>query len=283
MSNYTSIRSSTLHTRYAVFTLLALIFILLPLSSSAERRVSSFPFSEDFDANNYQDLVWVTNGARHEWLANGGWSGGGAAKFYPITIDQGYNGLGQFTGMNTEQLNTRFLIKHGPRFNSPGLTHTKVILFNRDGYRERPMIGGRVYDDGTYRTWGACDNTVCNYEGGGLWPDGTDSFKIGAEPYGRSNEWVSVEFEANSRTGVIRLYITTEDGLLNGLYTQQTMAGPGGAFNYIDILGGYFNTASAAHPDNYFIIDKLVIDNHYIGPPEGFIAGTPPSPPTILE
>ncbi|MES9853338.1 MAG: hypothetical protein ABW157_15470 [Candidatus Thiodiazotropha sp. LLP2] len=283
MSNNTCKRLPTLHKRYAVIALLALFFILLPLSSSAERRISSFPFSEDFEANDYQDLVWVTNGARHEWMSSGGWDGGGAAKFYPITVDQGYNGLGQFQGMDTEQLNVRFLINHGSRFNSAGLTHTKVIIFNRNDYRERPMIGGRVYDDGTHRAWGACDNTVCRYEGGDMWPDGTDSFKIGAAPYARSEEWISVEFSANSRTGVIRLYITSQDGALNGLYVQQQMAGPGGTFNYIDVLGGYFNTASAAHPDNYFIIDKLVIDDNYIGPPEGFIAGNPPSPPTILE
>ena len=282
MSNNTTVNHfSYLHMRFAVVTFLTLLFILLPMSSFAERRISSFPFSEDFEANNYQDLVWVTNGARHEWMPNGGWQGGGAAKFFPIVTDQGYNGLGQFQGMNTEQLNVRFLIRHGARFNSGGLTYTKVIIMNREGYRERPMIGGR--QEGSWRTYGACDNTICRYEGGDFWPDGTDSYKIGDPPFAREDEWISVEFEANSRTGIIRLYITSEDGELNGLYVQQSMSTPGGAFNYIDVLGGYFNIAPEPHPDNYFIIDKLVIDDNYIGPPDGFIAGNPPSPPRILE
>lgn len=280
-NNITVNHFSYLHMRFAVVTFLTLLFILLPMSSFAERRISSFPFSEDFEADNYQDLVWVTNGARHEWMPNGGWQGGGAAKFFPIVTDQGYNGLGQFQGMNTEQLNVRFLIRHGSRFNSGGLTYTKVIIMNREGYRERPMIGGR--QEGSWRTYGACDNTICRYEGGDFWPDGTDSYKIGDPPFAREDEWISVEFEANSRTGIIRLYITSEDGELNGLYVQQSMSTPGGAFNYIDVLGGYFNIAPEPHPDNYFIIDKLVIDDNYIGPPDGFIAGNPPSPPRILE
>jgi hypothetical protein len=281
MSNITIKRFSFLHSRYAALFLLALFCFLLPLTSSAERRINSFPFNENFDANNYGDLVWVTNGARHEWLANGGWDGGGAAKFFPITTDQGYNGLGQFQGMNTEQMNVRFLIKHGPDFNSGGLTYTKVIILNRNGYRERPMIGGRQH--GSWRTWGACDNTVCRYEAGDMWPDGSDSFRIGDAPYSREDEWFSVEISANSRTGLIRLYITSQDGELNGEYVNVTMENTGGAFNYIDVLGGYFNIAPRASAGNYFIIDDLVIDDSYIGPPEGFVMGNPPSPPRILE
>jgi hypothetical protein len=281
MSKNTTIYFSFLHKRYAVVGLIALFLILLPLSSSAERRITSFPFNESFEADDYGDLVWVTNGARHEWLSDGGWQGGGAAKFFPITIDQGYNGLGQFQGMNTEQLNVRFLIRHGPGFNSAGYTYTKVIILNRNGYRERPMIGGR--QEGSWRTWGACDNTVCMYEGGDMWPDGTDSFRVGDRPYNREDEWFSVEFSANSRTGVINLYIFSQDGELSGLYVSKTMENTGGAFNYIDVLGGYFNTSAPASADNYFIIDELVIDDNYIGPPEGFVAGNPPNPPTLIE
>jgi hypothetical protein len=190
---------------------------LMPLTAFCERQITGLPFEESFDENNYQDLVWVTNGARHEWLPDGGWDGGGAAKFFPILTDQGYNGLGQFVGLSTEQLNARFLIRHGSKFNSSGLTYTKVILFNRNGYRERPMIGGRQYEG--WRTYAPCDNTVCQYEGGfgvdGIpddeanghypwWPNGHDRFRIGDPPDNREEEWICVELQANSRTGEIK-------------------------------------------------------------------------------
>ncbi|MET0067983.1 MAG: hypothetical protein ABW076_16685 [Candidatus Thiodiazotropha sp.] len=263
----------------------ALVLALLPISSFASRQIT-LPFSEGFDLNNYQDLVWVTNGASHQWLSDGGWQGGGAAKIIPIVTDQGYNGLGQFTGLNTEQLNVRFLIKHGSAWGRrPAQDFTnKVIIFNRPTLRDRPMIISRTYNNETdWVTYGACDNTVCRYEGGDYWPDGSDSYRIGPPPFNRSNEWVSVELEANTRTGLISLYITTQDGVLSGRYVQNSMATPGEVFSYIDVIGGYTNFASIPDPENYFIIDELVIDDSYIGPPAGFIAGNPPSPPTILE
>jgi hypothetical protein len=255
---------------------------LLPITSFAERVFSSFPMHEDFNANDYNDIVWMTNGARHEWAAHAGWNGGGAAKIFPVT-SEGYNALGQFHFPETEQLNARFLIRHGSAFNSNRLTYSKVIVMNRAGYRERPMIGGRYYEAGGWRTYGACDNTVCKYEGGDYWPDGTDSFRIGDPPNAREEEWICIEFAANSRTGLIQLYITTQDGVHSGLYVDKTMEHPGGTFSWIDVIGGYFNSGSTPGPNNYFMIDELVIDNKYIGPPEGFgvAAMSPPNPPTL--
>jgi hypothetical protein len=261
-----------------IIVLMMLFFMLLPISSFAERRIS-LPFSEDFDANNYGDIVWVTNGASHQWLSSGGWQGGGAAKFFPITTDQGYSGLGQFVGLNTSQLNVRFLIRHGPDWN---LNTNKVIVMNRANIRDRPMIISRNHNG--WVTYGACDGTVCEYEGGDYWPDGTDSFRIGTQSGSRVNEWICVEFEANARTGLIKLYITSQDGELSGLYTQQRMANPGDVFSYIDIIGGYINFAPRASANNYFILDKLAVDDSFIGPPSGFIAGaTPPNPPRLVQ
>lgn len=73
-------------------------------------------------------------------------------------------------------------------------------------------------DGETRETMGACDGTVCRYEGGDYWLDDTDRLKIGSPPVGREQEWISVEFEANTRTGMIRLYVDTQDGDLSGLY-----------------------------------------------------------------
>jgi hypothetical protein len=285
MSNISIHHPSRSRKQYQALFLLTLLLILFPLSSFAERRIT-LPFSENFDANNYQDLVWTTNGASHSWLSNGGWKGSGAAKFLPIVSGQGMSGLGQFVGLSTTHLNVRFLIKHGSAWgilSGAGEFTNKVIIMNRAEGFERPMLISRHGYQTDWISYGACDNTVCNYEGGDYWPDGTDSYRIGPPPFNRSGEWVSVELEADTQTGVIRLYITTQDGELSGLYTQQTMSHPGDMLRYIDVIGGYFNIAPVPGPDNYFIIDNLVIDDSYIGPPDGFIAGNPPSPPRMLE
>ncbi len=89
----------------------------------------------------------------------------------------------------------------------------------------------------------------------------------------RSSEWISVELEANTRTGMIKLYIDTQDGALSGLYVAAYMddTGPGGTWSYVDLIGGYMNWGNVrADPENYFMLDEIVIDDSYIGPPSGF-------------
>lgn len=267
---------------------------VLSPSALAERDVTSLPFYESFDADDYGDLVWLTQGATHEW-SPAGWSGG-AARFTPPIDVEGYSGVGSFTNIrehngDVTQLNVRFLIYHGSTYreNAPG---NKVIIMNRildsgepfpDG---RPMIISREYDAGggdIWVTYGACDNTVCRYEGGDYWPDGTDGFRIGDPPNNREEEWICVEFEANSVEGTIRLYIHTQDEALGGLYVEQTMddTGAGGLFGYVDILGGYFGNEGTADENNYFMLDELVIDDGTIGCPEGF--GSPRPDPDDME
>jgi len=43
-------------------------------------------------------------------------------------------------------------------------------------------------------------------------------------------------------------------------------SGPGGVWSYVDIIGGYMNKGALQQdPENYFMIDALKIDDHYIG------------------
>ena len=59
------------------------------------------------------------------------------------------------------------------------------------------------------------------------------------------------------------------------LYIERPMdsSGPGGVWSYVDIIGGYMNHGAVQQdPENYFMIDELKIDDHYIGPPAGFNA-----------
>lgn len=257
--------------------------------ASAERIVRSLPMVERFDSNNYSDIVWLTGGARHEYVSTGGWRGGGGAKFFPPTAGQNYAGVGQFIlGMSTipEQLNVRWLMYHGSTWREYG-SGEKLIIMNRNGNGGRPMIILRESQSGgqTWETMGACDGTVCRYEAGDYWPDGSDRLKIGNPPVGREQEWISVEFEANTRTGMIRLYVDTQDGRLSGLYIERPMddTGPGGTWAYVDIIGGFFNLNSTADPNNYFIIDELQIDSRRIGPPAGFTSSSQPRPPSNLS
>ena len=274
---------------YRVF--LAFFLIIFSNVTLAERAVGSLPHEESFDADNYADITWVNThlGATHTWMPAEGWNGAGAARFTPPLVDQGYSGLGQFVSLNgstgVNQLNVRFLIKHGSTWREFG-RNSKVIIMNRffdDGSQgDRPMIISREDDSQNWVTYGACDGTVCNYQGGGWWPDGTDDFRIGNAPLNREEEWISVEFEANASTGIINLYIYTRDGQLSGRYTSQSMARTGGMFKYIDIIGGYMDEGLQSDPNSYFMLDELKIDSQYIGPPAGFVVDGVPNPPSSL-
>jgi hypothetical protein len=271
---------------FAAFALAATASLLVAGTANAEVRIASLPYTQNFDANNYTNLLWLSGGGRHEWVATGGWNGSGAARFYPPTSEQSYTGLGQFLlGLSSvpEQLNVRWLMYHGStwRENANG---EKLIIMNRNGNGGRPMIILREATSGgtTFETLGACDGTVCRYDAGDFWPDGTDRLKIGNRPVAREGEWICIEFEANTRTGMIRLYIDTQDGALSGLYIQRPMddTGPGGTWSHVDVIGGYFNGASVADPNNYFMVDEVQIAGSRIGPPAGFNNVTRPSPAT---
>lgn len=148
------------------------------------------------------------------------------------------------------------------------------------------VISRHVGEDASrWETWGACDGTVCRYEAGDYWPDGTDTLRIGNPPDAREHEWISVEFEANTRTGMIRLYVDSQDGDLSGLYVERPMddSGAGGTWSYIDTVGGYMAQAIRADPENYFMIDELKIASSKIGPPAGFGNSVRSNPPSSLQ
>lgn len=277
--------------RLLVVGMLAASGVLASTNALAGRVLSSLPHSESFDTNAYtSDLVWTTQGATHTWMPSSGWRGG-AAKFTAGNAE-GYSGLGQLllSGLSArpEQLNVRFLLYYGATWHDYG-PDGKLIIMNREGNGGRPMVIVRDWQQGSgsWETWGACDGTVCRYQGGDFWPDGTDRLRIGNRTLGgRENEWISVELEANTRTGMIRLYVDTMDGSLSGLYVERYMddTGPGGVWSMIDIIGGYMHGGSLRQdPENYFMIDELRVDSRRIGPPEGFSSTIRPAAPASLR
>ena len=273
---------------------LSIIFLgLFGWAGSSEAKTITLPYEQKFDTNAYTSQeVWISEGATHMWQSSGCWSGGCAKFTPPYGPNQGYSGLGQYNNLSGTQLNVRFLLLHGPTFReyAPPGTANKLVVLNR-GTLLRPMLIYRTYSDSSwtsnpYMTIGPCDGTTCKYYGGDFWPDGTDTYRIGNAPDHRELEWVSIEIEANAITGIIKLYIYTQDGELAGLYQTQTMT-PGETWSYVDIIGGFWNSGGVQNADNYFMIDELKISNSYIGPPAGFIAGgggdtTNPSIPANL-
>ncbi len=264
----------------------------LSTTASAARTIRSLPFSENFNSNNYPDLIWTTQGATHQWVSSAGFNGSGAARFTGPNAE-GYSALGQFIfGMPTipEQINIRVLVWHGRLWHELG-AGGKLMILNREGNRGRPMVIATDYIEGNWESWAPCDGTVCRFEGGEGWPNGRERLKLGDRTLGggrRSNEWISVELEANTRTGMIKLYIDTQDGQITGLYGQRYMdySGPGGTWSFIDIIGGYMNWGNVRQdPENYFMLDELVVSSSRIGPPANFFtSGTVrPNAPTSLS
>ena len=264
--------------------------MLVASTASAERYVRSLPYSENFNTNNYSDLLWLTQGGTHTWMPTAGWRGSGAAKF-TAPLAEGYTGLGQFLLSSLpsipEQLNLRFLIYYGSTWQEYG-PGGKLVILNRSGNRGRPMVIIRDWTDsgGTWETWGACDGTTCKYNNSAepWWPDGSERLRIGNRH--REREWISLELEANTRTGIIKLYVDTQDGAMSGLYIEQPMvdSGPGGVWSHIDIIGGYMNWGSIRQdPENYFMIDEVAINSQRIGPPAGFVTSSVrPNPPSSV-
>ncbi|MCW8934263.1 MAG: hypothetical protein OQK98_06025 [Gammaproteobacteria bacterium] len=266
------------------FTPLVVIFTLfIPLQAHAGRGITSLPHYENFNQNDYGDIVWVSQGATHNWISNEGFEGSGVARFTPPINNggEGYSGLGQFTGLHNlnttgpRQLNVRILIKHGPTYHNFSRTN-KLMIFNRDNAQTRPMIMNRLYSNYDWRTLRACHGTWCQ-------PNdalASDDFKIGStssnDLQSRFDEWVSVELEANLDQGVINLYIYTADGQVGGLYSTNPFIDANdprtGVFSFVDIIGGYFNAHNRPADDGaWFLIDELVIDDNYIGPPASFV------------
>lgn len=273
-------------------SLLVVLGLLVIGQAFAARTINTLPWSEGFNANNYADLIWITQGATHTWLPAGGWNGSGGAKFTPPNAE-GYSGIGQVilgSGLQPTRLNVRFLIYHGRTWSQVS-GGGKLLILNRDGNRGRPMliygewpstVGANVWD-----TLAPCDGTVCRFQGGDYWSDGTDSFRIGNGTTGRAQEWICIEIEANTAgSGTITLYIDTRDGRLSGQYITRPMdsSGGGGVWRYMDILGGYMNRGNTrADAENYFVIDELAFSTSRIGPPAGFRGSAPLSAPVLIS
>lgn len=277
-----------------VFVLAVFLFA----SPAMAARDIDLPFYESFDTDAYEtDLVWVAGGASQVHQPSGGWSGG-AARFSPPTTGQNMAGIGSLTGLaddNAGQINIRVLIRHGSSYitNFRGTKFMVVVREPNDNTHMRPMIFDDVVNDGArdVLSYAPCIGTTCQYDNddySGCWMNGEEGFVMYPGHY--LGEWISIEMEFNLTDAVVNLYITTQDGVHTGLYLTQDpttgcglpaedMPQTGGAFHYVDIVGGFFNDGGTNDANTYFELDELVVSDSYIGPPDGFVGGTPPDPP----
>jgi hypothetical protein len=249
--------------------------------------IDAFPACIGFASETYATdygLVWLNPGATHEYRADAGWNGGGAARFTPPNPNQAATGLGQFHIGTTppSRLSMRWLMKAGPTMGQYA-NGNKTIIFVQtvnDEAHPRPMIITRPNPAVNNAFVPApCDGTVCQYHGAPAdqpwFPDGSDTFWIGGAG-GYQEQWVSWEFESDLTEGWIRLYLSTEDGTFNDtLYVQNDLIDgasiAGGTFDYIDMVGGYFADGVVPDAGNWFEIDEVVISDQHIGPPAGFV------------
>lgn len=258
----------------------------------AQRENVRFPYRQDFDdgPETVEGRINASaeDGGRVVHTTNGCWRGG-CVYFKPSTPRDTYTALGgySFAG-EPRRFHMRYLIKFGPDFVDNLNLRMKHILAHRatDQSGDRAMVYVWGTTDGRDKTFGACDNTVCAYEGGKSRPDGSETFLIGDY----LDQWVNVEAVFDSAAHKVRVYITTPDQKLRDyLIAEQDIHAVSSSrdyWNQVSILGAYIDLGTTPSEGMYWMIDELAIDDDYIGPPPGYLGGrdiSPPAPPVLRK
>ncbi len=276
---------------FGVFIITGVFVVSLATMGYADVRVTTYPYMLNFDDNSWtSNLCYVVNNATCAHVTTGCYSGG-CAKFTPPTVaapaDNGrYSGVGGFAIPPTGRLNVRVLVKIGPAYESTSdMRQNKfIVAWDQDTSYPRPMVifERMPYESvcSRYYSFGACEDNDCTYQCGGrscTVPNCYDGFK--STSY--HNKWISIEMEYNTHARVNNVYIYTQDGALRGLYVSRPLSSSSGAaYDFLQIIGGFYNGTHTADANNYVMLDNLVISNTYIGPPAGFVEGSQTSAPT---
>jgi len=252
------------------------MLILLMIPSVVALEIT-FPYENSFEGSNPTNGLdwWGDCGGSGSVLSVGCYSGN-CVKIIPPTetcAGGGYNGgtaaLGNFDFPDTPTMNIRYLIKIGPSYHTSfyGEGRQNKHLIVHTASSTRYMVQLEPDDSNSFWTFGVMDQWHETYFDSGT-TDALASDGYKTTTYG--GQWVSIESEFDGNTH--NLYIYSQDGVLDELYASTDDAA-GGTITEIQKLGGYFNGAHHADPDTYIMIDELVIDESYIGPPDGFIGG----------
>jgi hypothetical protein len=249
----------------------------------------TLPYSLNFDSgsDSLEGLISATKGAVVRYEDSLCWRGG-CARVIPSSESNSYAALGGFNlPANTNRIHVRYLVYYGPDFVSNLDRRHKNIIIHResDVSGDRGMIYvWRTSEANDNMSLGACDNTDCRYEGGKTRPDGTESFLIADH----LSEWVSLEAVFDTNNHMVQLYITTQDGnFINHLLAEKSIHNIDSSLDYwsrISVLGAYIDWGTTPSPEMYWLLDEIAMSSSFIGPPDGFVTGTPitaPSPPHL--
>lgn len=270
--------------------------------AQAERRIT-LPHRESFEGEgSVSDISWASQGGAVLWERTGGWRGGGGIRVAPTILDEGYAGVGSFTGFAPQtRLNVRWLMYFGSSFQQQVQSSKLLILHRQNIVRgfQRPMIidDERIENGQVQRYW----FPAIGYGNGPH--SGQDRFHVSGSEY--ADEWVCFEYEADLVAKRINLYIHTQDGRYRGLSNSLDMFvfeedGENGTHRppaefpiyEVQILGGYWGRVDGSElgvppaqrdVNAYVKFDELVIDNGPIGCPTGFLSNPPPAAPSRLR
>jgi hypothetical protein len=257
------------------------------------------PVSNTYTGETGSADVDVQNGGPtpyFEHVAGGGWTSGGAAKFYAATEASStgvYRGLTNIEfPSDTAQLNIRYLTKWNSAWagaldaytgSAPAEKGDMFWIGSTRFWAAQNHIGGAVgalplgctqvtqsYDGTLFRVHGG--SIACDYQGT-YEVAGCDAYSTrwGDRPFLLGewvDEWVCVEFELTT-SGRWKIYITTQDRAYDGPYMESTNSGSG-AITVTGISGMYFHEQPGAASGAYVMMDELYVAGSYIGPPAGF-------------
>lgn len=275
------------------------VFVFIPFTVFAGNVVRnsganvSLPHTENFDGAGWDAANYLTSdecGGTARRTATGCYSGD-CLKVIPPTsactgggINGGAVGMGWYTYSGSRTMHWRFLIKFGSYY-ATGQTSGGGGLINKfllsDSPTRASILGLNCTGSGSgrYCAWAVLDrNEVYHFRTPPHRGWIEDSlFRVSSTSH--VNEWIAVEYALNTNTGIGQLYLWTQDGSYNGILIDNVPLDTG--INMNGFYFSYYNSYGVSNPNNYFLIDDLVISTSYIGPPDGFVGK--PAPPTDLR
>lgn len=282
-----------------IFRFLCIMLSVISVGSVCAYQVPSFPYILDFDdpGADYSDRVALVDeqlwrGTIEEGI---GWNGSDCYMMY-FKPDQGDWEVGvgflrhdfpQTNGMAPGTIHVRALVKYSEDYHiAQDPEEVKDVILRRCnpdcssyGSDEERAIVVHWHNQGE-------DYPTIGENIGSSHPNNVISYPDFASP-DYSGEWISFEYEFDLNEGTYRIFIDTPDGNYtsdngNTPYAEWSPVGDTSpaAWHHIARLFGYVegfeaHTSSNGY-DPYLLLDEIVMDDSYIGPPSGFISGSCP-------
>jgi hypothetical protein len=171
--------------------------------------VTALPAGIGFHAEDYGEILHVSDPGTWEHAAGAAFDGRGAVRFHPGGIVEGYSAIRELHMENMPeaitQLNARWLVHYSGDAHTQIKSKHTIIVRQNDPFELRSGRAMTIWQtdpihDGM--ALGPCDGIVCSYVDADppYWPDGSDTFWVGpAAGGGYAEQWVSFEHEFVAR------------------------------------------------------------------------------------